>query len=375
MLCIVQPMDEAGDDSLMEQIGAGLFDDSPPAAAVSDLPESASLDELMDSGLTLDSSAADFSDDRDHHSSAGAGLQQPGDGAEDDDDDDDAAQGAESSRRGIKQIRIYAKTPEDLEVLQAMKGGLTLREAQDLRAAREAEQAEMDAHSHGNTPITAKEARLAELDRIIAGAGEEGSILTTEIAKAILEHSDLAADIRLARRDAETQQQALQAQQDELFHEEFTQVTSDVLSLYPAAQDTNSALSQAIDAEVQEIISAPNHPLRANPEVPMILAVKHARRLGIPPRTGHAPSAAGASSRHPYHSGSMTYATEAGWPRLGLTPASGTARTAPLVGRPTAAMIEADLQRNLATARNDEEAAGILATSLFGSPSQASPFA
>lgn len=349
-------MTEAGDEALKEDIGEGLFDDSPTP----ELP------------LSIADAGADqplFSDEV-----------APGDAASADDASDLNDEDAAPARQGIKQVRVYAKNEDDLEVLQLVKGGLTIPEALAVRAARLAPQdSQPQEYAPQMSALELQEARLAQLDRQIQIAGEEGSIMTPELARAILERSDLVADVRQGRLEAEAQQQQQIAEAQEQFREEFTQVTSEVLAMYPAAQDPNSALSRSIDEEVQHIISTPNHPLRTNPDVPMILAVKHARKLGIPPQTGRAPSAPGygpgAAYQTSYAQGAMSYAPEATLPRPGLAPASGSARTAPPAHRMTAGMVEAELQRNLAYARNDEEAAGYLATSLFGASSHANPFA
>ena len=353
-------MTEAGDEALKEDIGAGLFEDSPTP----DLALSVS-DEGTEQPL--------FSDEVETPPASELSPALPGE----DEGEEDAARG----RQGIKQVRVYAKNEDDLEVLQLVKGGLTIPEALAVRAARYSADEQADAQAHDQapqlTPLQAQELRLAQLDRQIQIAGEEGSIMTPELARAILERSDLVADVRQGRREAEAEQQQQIAEAQEQFREEFTQVTSEVLAMYPSAQDPHSALSRSIDEEVQHIISTPNHPLRTNPDVPMILAVKHARKLGIPPLTGRAPSAPGYGAgayQTSYAQGAMSYAPEATLPRPGLAPASGSARTAPPAHRMTAGMVEAELQRNLAYARSDEEAAGHLATSLFGSPAHANPF-
>jgi hypothetical protein len=121
-----------------------------------------------------------------------------------------------------------------------------------------------------------------------------------------------------------------------------------------------------------------------NPETPMILAVKHARALGIAPQTGLRPSGASESrggwAAEPHRVGTRTlntagYPTEATWPRSGLTPATGASRTAPPGTIPTAAQAEAEFHRRFADARSDDEAAGLLAAGLFGAASPVNPFA
>jgi hypothetical protein len=275
------------------------------------------------------------------------------------------------------QIRFRPTDERTAEVARMMKAGLKYDEIQEVLAKRDGRATEPEANE--GPDIGAMEARLAEIDRVIDEAGQAESIMTPEIAKAIRERGDLVADVKLAKRDVETRTQARLQDAQRAFQSEYQSSQDLVLELYPDANNPDSELSRAIDAEVHQILNTPNHPLVGNSEAPMILAAKHARALKIAPATGQRPSveqpAAPAVAPNPQQQTPRPTPTEATPPRPGLTPATGAARTAPQPPIPSAAQQQADLQRSIAEAKTDDEAKAILATVLYGSATAASPFA
>jgi hypothetical protein len=275
------------------------------------------------------------------------------------------------------QIRFRPTDERTAEVARMMKAGLKYDEIQEVLAKRDGRATEPEANE--GPDIGAMEARLAEIDRVIDEAGQAESIMTPEIAKAIRERGDLVADVKLAKRDVETRTQARLQDAQRAFQSEYQSSQDLVLELYPDANNPDSELSRAIDADVHQILNTPNHPLVGNSEAPMILAAKHARALKIAPATGQRPSgeqpAAPAVAPNPQQQTPRPTPTEATPPRPGLTPATGAARTAPQPPIPSAAQQQADLQRSIAEAKTDDEAKAILATVLYGSATAASPFA
>ena len=287
------------------------------------------------------------------------------------DDDEPAPTG----RPGIKQMRLYAKTPEELEFLGLLKGGATMAEAQKIIAERQASRQAPDEPQ--GPDISALETELQQLDQRIEQAGEDGEVMTPELAKAIQRRSDLATDIRLAKHEAKLRAQEAERAAQSAYQQSFDESSAAVVELYPDAANPESAFSKALDLDVEKILSTPNHPLRENPEAPMILAVQLARRMKIAPATGQSP----VSSQHSPNPGvkpstptAPATTPAATTPRPGLTPAAGSSRTAPQPAMPTAAQIEAELQSKLAAVSSAEEGAGLLAASLFGAAPVENPF-